>query len=325
MKHLTLTDTDLQELFLADLACDCNLIDQSFCRMKMHSEKIDDRIFYMHSQIRTRQALRIKMHSDFFSGFLGIHFHLNGTSINYLEGWSTPLPATGQQIVISYAPIAAGFSDFNPHCTVTSSGIFLDCTLLLQLLENDPRPQVNRLFAPIFEQPDQAYTLVTTMTPSILQLVSELQNQSRIGLFNGFSRRGKMYELLQQVVEQVIKEKCSASSEIKLGINDVMKLEQVKQLLKNDIQSPPSLTQLAKLVGLNEFKLKRGFKQLNQQTVFEYLHQLRMQHAASLLCKTHQPVVEIAQQSGYCNHGHFSSAFRQFYGKAPTAFRKTCH
>lgn len=41
-------------------------------------------------------------------------------------------------------------------------------------------------------------------------------------------------------------------------------------LLKN-IDAPPTLSQLARAAGLNEFKLKKGFKEIFNQTVFEYL------------------------------------------------------
>src|SRR6185437_1925240 len=49
-------------------------------------------------------------------------------------------------------------------------------------------------------------------------------------------------------------------------------------LVKN-LETPPSLTELSRIVGINEFKLKRGFREVFGQTVFGYLNDVRMELA----------------------------------------------
>jgi AraC-like DNA-binding protein len=87
-------------------------------------------------------------------------------------------------------------------------------------------------------------------------------------------------------------------------------------LLKN-IDSPPTLSQLARMAGLNEFKLKKGFKETFNQTVFEYLSDVRLETARNDLLNTGKSVTEIACELGYSSLQHFSAAFSKKFGVSP--------
>jgi AraC family transcriptional activator of pyochelin receptor len=87
-------------------------------------------------------------------------------------------------------------------------------------------------------------------------------------------------------------------------------------LLKN-IDCPPSLTELSRIAGINEFKLKRGFKETFHQTVFEYLSDVRLEMAKNDLLEKRKSITEIAFELGYSSLQHFSSAFRKKFGVSP--------
>jgi len=53
----------------------------------------------------------------------------------------------------------------------------------------------------------------------------------------------------------------------------------------------------------------------------EYLTELRMRRAATLLVSTNMSVSEIALEVGYLSLSHFSRMFRERFGKTPRAFR----
>ena len=88
-------------------------------------------------------------------------------------------------------------------------------------------------------------------------------------------------------------------------------------LLKN-IQSPPTLTALSRIAGINEYKLKRGFKETFNQTVFEYLSGVRLELAKNDLLERRKSVTEIAFELGYSSVQHFSTAFKKKFGVAPS-------
>ena len=56
---------------------------------------------------------------------------------------------------------------------------------------------------------------------------------------------------------------------------DRTRLEKVKDILANNLDNPPSLTELSKAIGLNATKLKKEFKEVFGVPVFKYLQNER--------------------------------------------------
>jgi len=88
-------------------------------------------------------------------------------------------------------------------------------------------------------------------------------------------------------------------------------------LIKN-IDCPPGLSELSKIAGINEYKLKRGFKETFNQTAFEYLSNVRLETAKNDLLDKRKPITEIAFELGYSSLQHFSAAFKKKFGVAPS-------
>jgi len=103
---------------------------------------------------------------------------------------------------------------------------------------------------------------------------------------------------------------------------DIEKLQLVKTLLEENISHAHSLTELSRKSGLNDFKLKKGFKELFGTTVFSYLHELRMENAKTMLYDETKSIAEIAGHCGYLYVQSFTTAFKNKYGITPEKFRK---
>jgi AraC-like DNA-binding protein len=81
-----------------------------------------------------------------------------------------------------------------------------------------------------------------------------------------------------------------------------------------------SLQELARQVGINEFKLKNGFKELFQTTVFGYLSDVKLQNAKQQLLEG-VPIKSVAEALGYSSVQHFGNAFRKKFGVSPGKVR----
>lgn len=103
---------------------------------------------------------------------------------------------------------------------------------------------------------------------------------------------------------------------------DLDKMYFAREILQQRIQDPPSLAGLARLCGLNEFKLKKGFREVFGTTVFGYFNTLRLEQAHQLLCNTSLSVSEIAYQTGWAHPQHFNRAFKRHYGITPGQVRR---
>ena len=82
-----------------------------------------------------------------------------------------------------------------------------------------------------------------------------------------------------------------------------------------------SLRSLSRTFGLNEFKLKRGFKTFFNTTIFDYIHEQKMLYARKLLLDNRMLVNEVSGRVGYKNPNHFSTAFKRRFGVVPTALK----
>lgn len=100
------------------------------------------------------------------------------------------------------------------------------------------------------------------------------------------------------------------------------KLIQAQAILNQQVDQPPTIPELARKVGLNEYKLKKGFKELFGTTMFGFVHQKRMGLARKLLLDTNLSAKEIAYQAGYSSPQHFSRAFKAEFGQSPDRMRK---
>lgn len=102
---------------------------------------------------------------------------------------------------------------------------------------------------------------------------------------------------------------------------DVEKLHYVREMLSQQPGQAYTLSGISQMSGLNDFKLKQGFKAIFNQTVFGYLTHVRMENAKKLLLETDVSIAEIAFENGYKNPQHFSAAFKKKYGCLPRSIR----
>ncbi|SHL14029.1 AraC-type DNA-binding protein [Chitinophaga jiangningensis] len=90
-----------------------------------------------------------------------------------------------------------------------------------------------------------------------------------------------------------------------------------REYLLNHMEEPPTLTDLARIVGINTFKLKNGFKEMFGNTVFGYLSDKRLEIAAAAIEEKRKSISEIALETGYSSVQHFSKAFKKKFGTTP--------
>lgn len=127
---------------------------------------------------------------------------------------------------------------------------------------------------------------------------------------------GQIVELL--VLMQLSFEKFS--NEKPLYIKNEYDKERIlyaRDYLLTHMDSPPGLSQLAAIVGINEFKLKCGFKEMFGQPPFAYLADVRLEMARTALLKKEKTVTQIAFVLGYSSLQHFSAAFKKKFGMPP--------
>jgi AraC-like DNA-binding protein len=100
----------------------------------------------------------------------------------------------------------------------------------------------------------------------------------------------------------------------------VRKIKHAKEHLLRQMEDPPTLKELARLAGLNEYQLKVGFKEIYGNTVYGYLLDHKLDHSRALLDKGKYQVNQVAYEVGYTNPSHFIAAFRKKFGVTPKKY-----
>lgn len=114
------------------------------------------------------------------------------------------------------------------------------------------------------------------------------------------------------------------ASDKKTGLSesDKNKLFQAKEIVTTQYSTPPSLSQLSKMVGLNSNKLKKNFKEMFGIPVFKYIQEERLNKAYELLRESEKTVQESAWEVGYESLSSFSNAFHKKFGMRPNEVKQ---
>ncbi len=91
---------------------------------------------------------------------------------------------------------------------------------------------------------------------------------------------------------------------------------------KNLSNSDVSIDQIAEEVGVSRVHLHRKMKELTGQTPHEFLRNIRLKKAASLLSRHGANVTEVMYACGFSNPASFSTLFKKFYGMSPRDYMR---
>lgn len=105
---------------------------------------------------------------------------------------------------------------------------------------------------------------------------------------------------------------------------EVSRIHEAKTILETYIdKKPPTIRELSRMVAINEFKLKLGFRKYFNSGIFSWIHDQKMYQAKRLLTDTNKPIKEIAAMSGYPRTTNFITAFRRHFGITPGSLRRS--
>ena len=161
-----------------------------------------------------------------------------------------------------------------------------------------------------------------SVTPIMLRMLHAIIDCTYTGELRRTYMQSKAAALLLLSLEQLICQPSRESTSITLRKYDLEKLYEAREFLLHSIENPPTLKQLAHKVGMNEFKLKKGYKQVFGTTIFGDFNKVRMEEAKNYLLGTDKSIADISLLAGYDDPPNFIRAFKHYFGLAPNQFRK---
>lgn len=158
------------------------------------------------------------------------------------------------------------------------------------------------------------------ISPEIQQTITEILHHPYEPVLEEKFLYAQSLELLQLSVDNCLSTSQQPFVQTK---GDKEKLVAARDFINANAYRAPGLPEIAKAVGLNEYKLKRGFKEMFQSTLWNYLTSQRLVQAYHSLKDSSFSVADIATQFGYATPQHFNYAFRKKFGLTPGALKKS--
>lgn len=101
------------------------------------------------------------------------------------------------------------------------------------------------------------------------------------------------------------------------------RIRSVIEYLNENFKKNPNLAELSKIAMMNKTYFSTYFKEIMQTTVHEYIMNLKINSACSLLKTTNRNIIDICADCGFESLSSFNKSFKKVIGKTPSVFRNS--
>ena len=253
--------------------------------------------------------------------FLSLQFVLHH-SLNYrLEGSPRKIMTEGEYNMIASPDVGRinWFDKANSHTSTLDihfsvaylqkfSHLFPELTTLLDKKERGATAQLG-------SSPANA-------SPMMMRLLKGIVDCDFTGDLRKDFMQSKVSVLLLLALEQLVSRPAEKETLIHLKKYDLQKIHEAREYLLSNMENPPTLKELAHKMGMNDFKLKKGYKQVFGTTIFGDFNRERMDKAMQCLLDNDMSITDTAMLTGYQDSPNFIRAFKAYFGSTPGDMRK---
>lgn len=140
-------------------------------------------------------------------------------------------------------------------------------------------------------------------------------------------RRGKKDAVLQQSFVQIILARSIPQFELveksTIGSDDIV--YQTMSYIAANFREPLSLTDMAKDLGFSPYTLSRVFSGTFHKNFNQYLNEVRLEYACSLLSYTNQSITDVYMNAGFESQRTFNRVFAEKFRMSPREYRNSNH
>lgn len=261
-------------------------------------------------------VLRIRKHH------FKLLFILSGEIEHEIEGIDGKKPLSAGDILI--APVVGWHRYINPDQTravpMQAIRMFLDADFLASRAKRRIRKPENDLADFVLHHFNRVSQLRPGIDNEITELIRDYRRETEFGEA-GFRHRVRSIctELIVSVARQLGHGAGPPVAQTRPGGQIVAA---AKEFILKHASKDISLGEIAWHVGKGEEHLARVFKRGTGQSVFEYVREIRVSQAKTLLLNPALTLTQIAERCGFHSLSFFSRTFRQQAGMSPSQYRQ---
>jgi AraC-like DNA-binding protein len=122
------------------------------------------------------------------------------------------------------------------------------------------------------------------------------------------------------LIRTALGERTSHATRASIGRQKLV--DRAKLLLSSDPARRWTLGDIGAAIGVSPVYLTQVFQQVEGMPLYRYQLRLRLARALDLLGR-YDDLTTLSMDLGFSSHSHFSSAFRQTYGRTPAEFQRS--
>ncbi len=269
-------------------------------------------MYIVNCQLRESPVLK----SSASSSIICMRFNLSGQNTVKVKGLNQSFSTTRHKNNLFYFnnPETTGHIPKNQHLIGVS--LHFDPVLLVSLI-GDSANLIPNLLKLVEGNALSYFCHPGFTTPQMHTVVHQLVNCSFYGSTKKLFLESKGLELLSYKLEQIENVHSGSRNNALLKPDQVERIRYASEILIQQMDCPPSLTELARKVGVSRTKLHVDFCKVFGTTPFSYLKEARLHRAKILLDEGYMNVSEAAFAVGYSSLSHFAKAFVQQFGTSP--------
>lgn len=169
-----------------------------------------------------------------------------------------------------------------------------------------------------FFQNNDLHALLLACAPDLDYLHHLILQQTHKGRADSLLIDEWTLRLIDKVMRTIGNESNVAPLPAGLKRNHLSTIERAKNYIMLHFRENISLAEVAHECCVSVFHFSRLFKSILKVSPYQYLNEIRLNHARVLLESTRLSVTEIAFQSGFNTLENFDHAYRQRFGSTPT-------
>lgn len=150
-------------------------------------------------------------------------------------------------------------------------------------------------------------------------ITSQMMNCHLKGSARRLYITGKAMEFIAHVVDMAERGKTASEPRPCWTSREIAQFRDAREILLARLQNPPTVTELARMVGTNGRKLGAGFNDLFGMPVYAFVKGQRLETAKVMLESGETSVAIVARTLGY-QPQHFSTEFKRRFGMSPSQF-----
>ncbi|MGL6198431.1 MAG: helix-turn-helix transcriptional regulator [Lachnospiraceae bacterium] len=166
-----------------------------------------------------------------------------------------------------------------------------------------------------------AYLARNPHLPELNYIFRQIIDCQAVGSSKEIYLESKVMEILSLVTFHYENTKDERHIAVKLDKGDIRSLGKSVTMMKKNLAGHLTIPELAKVTGMSQSRFQLAFKKIYGTTPYDYLKEMRMNHALILLHDSDYNIQTIAARVGYTKADHFSKLFKEIYGISPKKYR----